>query len=805
MTFSKFEQGSSWISYQQDAPREGGRRATFVFAQDFDLASQPVRATLQATAFGMYQGFLNGANVTDDLLLPGFTEYQHRLQVHTFDVSSQIRAGRNQLWFELADGWYRGQVGIVRNVDQWGDRTAVRALLTVELSDGSSVVLGTDDTWRHRQTSHLADIIEGEVADFNVDVPGSLEPVLGTAAWQPAQLTAHNGAAFVEPIAPPVRRTQELAPVSITQSSGVQEPQGYTVDFGQNIAGWVGLGNLGPAGGRLRLVYGEALDAQGQVTQANFKPNVPFLPFEVSAGQVDHVVSSGVAGQVFEPVFSTKGFRYVRVEGLDAPLALADITAVVVHSHLTPVGTFECSSSDLNWLHQATRWSMRGNIVDIPTDCPTRERAGWGADWDIFFNTASFLFDVDTFTQKWLADLESTQWDNGIISNQAPMPKAEGQGSPIGFMNGSAGWGDSIISIPYKHFGAYGNLQVLETAWPHMVRWMDFVTNAAATGRHQSRIDANPTPAPHERYLWDTGFHFGEWLEPIEPGAHVDLGAIIAADHGIVATAYFAHSTALLTRIANLLGNAAQAMQYAELSLKVRAAWNKEFVKQDGTLMVPTQANCVRALAFNLIAPQHRAAVTRQLVDLIQTQTPTHPANHLGTGFLATPSLLPTLADAGHAQLAYQVLTQRTWPSWLAMKDQGATTVWERWEGYDQDGNPTESHNHYSKGAVSSFLYQYLAGIRPVEAVPLSQKVLIQPLPLGDITWAKATHQTDPTDPNNPNGQISVHWTRTGNAFNLELQIPDGCSADVVLPDSTRTLLTGGTHHLGCQLGNEVA
>ena len=391
-----------------------------------------------------------------------------------------------------------------------------------------------------------------------------------------------------------------------------------------------------------------------------------------------------------------------------------------------------------------------------------------------------------------------TQWDNGIVANQAPMPKAEGQGSPIAFMNGSAGWGDAIISIPFKHFGAYGNLAVLEQTWPSMVRWIDFVSRAAQDGRHPSRVAASPTPAPHERYLWDTGFHFGEWLEPIEPGHDVDLGQIIAADHGIVATAYFAHSTAMMTRIAILLGHAAQAMSYSELSLKVRAAWNKEFVNQDGTLKVATQANCVRALAFNLIAPQHRQTVVEQLVDLIETETPSHPADHLGTGFLATPMLLPTLVDAGYPDLAYRILTQRTWPSWLLMKDQGATTVWERWEGYDQAGNPTESHNHYSKGAVTSFLYQYIAGIRPAESVPLAQKVLIQPVPLGQLAWVKASHQTI-------GGSLAVHWTKSGTEFALEVQIPNGCSADVVLPDGSRTALTAGHHTLTCTLTNEVA
>ena len=777
-----FTEKSKWISYQQEAPREGRMRALSVFATGFELSQLPVKATLEATALGVYRAFLNGSVTTDAQLLPGYTEYHDRLQVHATDVTELLCTGTNDLWLELSDGWYRGQVGLLRDIDQWGDRTAVRALLTLEFADGTVRQIATDETWRHRHSSYQADMLEGELVNFNLDVPGTLEPVSGSADWQPVVLLPETGAEFIAEVAPPVRVTQSLAPVSITPVS-----DGTIVDFGQNLAGWIRLSNLGPAGAKLTIYHGEALDAKGRVSQENFTPrNIPFIKHEVFPGQTDQVISAGIEGQVFEPAHSTKGFRYVFIEGLTVPLEPNQISAQVVHTDLAKVGEFSCSNEDLNWLHNATEWSFRGNAIDIPTDCPTRERAGWSADWEIFFNSAAFLYDVDGFTRKWLKDLTLKQWANGIIGNMAPCPKGEGEGGATSFTNGSAGWGDGIVIIPWKHYNAYGDLEILRETWPNMVRWMDWVTQQAATKRHDSRVEANAQPLPHEQYLWDAGFHFGEWFEPIV--GEFDFGAAMRADKGIIATAYFAHSTALMTRIAMLLGDVDAANKYTDLSLKVRAAWNTEYVDKAGRLTVPTQANCVRALHFNLIAPQHRKSVEDQLVELV------HAANdHLGTGFLATPYLLPAITETGNPELAFKVLTQRDWPSWLLMKDQGATTVWERWEGYDADGNPVESHNHYSKGAVISFLHNYVAGIRPFEGSTLAKRVLIKPQPMGDLTWAKASHQTAA-------GKLSTSWKLASGRFELELEIPSGCNAEVVLPNGERFKATGGNHQFNCEL-----
>jgi alpha-L-rhamnosidase len=773
---------SSWISSLVLTDRVEGKSQLTVFKFDFDAPKDLQNARLVSSALGVYKAFINDVPTSSGELLPGYTEYKKHQLIDSVDVTSLIKPGKNNIHLEVSDGWYKGGVGVMRATEQWGDRVAARAIIGFQTSNGSLSHIGTDANWQSRLSSHRADMIYGEFVDFNTDSPGRAEPIAaknGEAThWQGVETLGETGASLVVPLCAPVRVVESLQPVAIKQT-----PKGWLVDFGQNIAGWVRLSNLGDAGSQLSIIYGEALDNQGEVTQQNFKPEVPFLPVPVEAGQIDKVISAGIAGQVFEPVHSTKGFRYVRIEGLSGELKPDEIIAQVAHSDLDRLGTFESSSADLNWLHNSTVWSFRGNIIDIPTDCPTRERAGWGADFDIFFDAATFLYDVDGFALKWLYDFAESIFENGIVANMAPSPISEGEHGKIAFTNGSAGWGDAIISIPLKHYKAYGKNSVLESMWPRMMRWISFVEQKAAIERHPNRIERNTTALTHEKYLWDTGFHFGEWLEP---GVDVDFPALMSQDKGIIATAFYRKSTQELSVIAGILGKHDDEKRFAELSANIRDAWQKEFLDLKGLVQPATQANCVRALTYDLLDDAQKPVVVQQLVNLV------HDANdHISTGFLATPILLPTLADYGHADLAYKILTQRTWPSWLSMKDQGATTIWERWEGYNEEGNPVESHNHYSKGSVITYLHQYVAGIKrsPIGA---DYDWVIEPKVGAGLTWAKASHQTLA-------GPIASHWKLSNGdistgAFELEVTVPVGATAKVVLPNGQVHLVGGGTH-----------
>jgi alpha-L-rhamnosidase len=563
--------------------------------------------------------------------------------------------------------------------------------------------------------------------------------------------------------APPVRPVEELRPVSVTEV----RPGVHVVDLGQNINGRVRLSSLGPEGTEITLTHGEALAPDGDLTMEHLRPNAPFLPEPLSAGQVDVVVSAGVEGDAFEPRLTTHGFQYVRVEGHPGPLTPYDVTGVVVHTDLEPRGSFTCSDPRIDRLHEAAVWSFRGNACDIPTDCPTRERAGWTGDWQLYVPTASYLYDVAGFSLKWLRDLAVAQWDDGNLGNMAPMPVAERTGF-LEKMNGSAGWGDAIVLVPWELYEEYGDTVVLAELWPAMVRWLDRVERMAAGSRHPDRVARHAEPLPHEQYLWDSGFHWGEWLEPGgEPG---DFPKFIAADKADVATGYYAWSTRHAAAIARVLGRHEDAERYAALSGRVVDAWRTEFVAADGRVEPHTQATLVRALRFGLVSEEHRQRVADDLAKLVREAD-----THLATGFLATPDLPPVLADHGHLDLAYELLFQDSEPSWLAMIDRGATTVWERWNGIDADGVPHESLNHYSKGAVISFLHRYVAGLRRME--PTWRRFRVEPRPRGGITSASTWHDS-------PHGRIEVAWTLC-DSLDVSVTVPPGCVADVVLPQGT--------------------
>ena len=746
-------------------PTPPGRRPAYRLRGELGIDGPVRRATLFATAHGIYEAELNGVRVGDEELTPGFTEYQHHTQVQSYDVTHLLRAGDNTLDALLADGWYRGQVGVGRAHDQWGSETAFLAQVEVEHEDGSVTVVGTSDTWQWT-TSHItvADLIAGQHEDRRLLQPGE---------WKPVRVVDHGFDTLTTSPAPAVRAVEELRPVSVTEL----RPGVHVVDLGQNINGRVRLADLGPAGTELVLTHAEWLGRNGDVTTDHLKPDLPFLPEPLPAGMVDRVVSAGVDGDAFEPRFTTHGFQYVRIEGHPGPLTAQDVTGVVVHSDLERRGSFRCSDARLNRLHDAAVWSLRGNVCDVPTDCPTRERAAWTGDWQLFVPTASYLYDVDGFSRKWLRDLVATQWDDGTLCNMAPMPAAERTGF-MATLNGSAGWGDAIVLVPWELFQEYGDPQVLRDAWPALVRWLDRAERMASTARHPDREARFPEPRPHDRYLWDTGFHWGEWLVPGEdPG---DFPAFVAADKGDTATAFLAWSTRHAAQIAALIGEDSAAARYAELSRHVADAWRTEYLDERGHVVPHTQANLVRALRFELVPDELRQQTADDLAASVRAA-----GNHLGTGFLATPDLLPVLADHGHLDVAYELLLQDTAPSWLVMIDRGATTMWERWEGIDDDGVPHESLNHYSKGAVISFLHGHVAGLQRLE--PTWTRFRVAPRPGGGITSAETEHLT-------PHGRAAVSWRLEGDELRVEVTVPEGCTAEMVLPDGTSRELDPGEH-----------
>ncbi|MBM2621998.1 family 78 glycoside hydrolase catalytic domain [Actinoplanes sp. LDG1-06] len=739
---------AQWISPYEIEVGEPGFRRVHRLRGEVSLNRPVATARLYATALGLYELHLNGRRVGDLELTPGYTEYGTRIQVQTYDVTPLLRPGVNRLEALLADGWFRGQVGMLRSHNQFGDRTAFLAQVHIDHSDGSTTVCGTGPSWVSSPTAMTADLIEGQTTSDAAE-----------SAETPVVPTGHGFDRLVSSPAPPVRAIREIRPIAV---------RGNVFDLGENVNGRVRVRN--PARTPLTLTHAEALGPDGDVTTDHLRPaDVPFIEHELRAGQVDRVETAGV----FEPRFTTHGFRYVRAQG--SALTPDDLTGVVVHTDLRPTGGFACDDERLNRLHEAAVRSFLGNACDIPTDCPTRERAGWTGDWQLYAPVATFSHDVAGFSVKWLRDLAAGQWENGVVGNMAPMPPAERTGF-LRNLNGSAGWGDAIVLVPWEMFQEYGDRDLLAEMWPAMTRWLNYVSRTASAQRHPSRTGA---PAPHERFLWDTGFHWGEWLVPGEDMS--DFAAFAAADKSDVATAYFARTARVAARIAGLLGFSEQAAQWAEVSDGARSAWQAEFVTPAGDVRPETQANLVRALAFDLVPAELRRRTADRLAKLIRDN-----GTHLSTGFLATPDLLPVLADAGHLDVAYDLLLQTTPPSWLTMIERGATTVWERWEGIDTNGIPHDSLNHYSKGAVIGFLHRYTAGLQRL--TPTWRRFRVHPHPGGGLTSASAWHET-------PHGRASVEWTLTDGSFVLKATVPPGCEAEVVLPDGDTHKAGPGTHH----------
>lgn len=763
-----------WIEPIEPSGGPALQRPAYHLAGEFRIPGPVASAVLHATAHGIYEIFVNAARVGDCELTPGFTAYRKRLQVQTYDATSLVAEGINALGALLSDGWWRGQHGIVRAIDSYGRATALLAELHVTLRSGETIVFGTDASWRSTASHVLAaDLIAGEVHDLRRRVPRWSEPGGDRSRWDAVRLADHGFSTLCPTAGPPVRRIEELRAVSVREIG----PKRHVVDFGQNSNGWVRLRDLGPEGTTLTLSYGEWLDPSGDVTQENIRDSA----FSAARGaaspfQTDVVISAG-DGSAFEPRHSTKGFQYVRIEGHSGHLDPETVTSVVVHTDLLRIGSFECSDERINRLHRAADWSFRGNACEIPTDCPTRERSGWTGDWQIYVDTAAYLYDVTDFSVKWLRDLAAEQRDDGAVRSIVPDPTPD---TPIWKdLHGSSGWGDAAVHVPWELYRATGRLVLFDGQLDSMKRWVEFAAGRAAAGRHPSRIARNETPLPHEKYLWDLGWHWGEWLEPGDE--HEGLfRRLLVEDQGAVATAYLYRSADELARIAARVGDRDAADRYAALATNVLDAWRSEFIDADGHVQPPTQANLVRALAFGLVPDELRERTAGDLVASIRAA-----GTHLGTGFLATPFLLPVLAEHGHIDLAYDLLYQDTEPSWLRMIDRGATTIWEGWEALPADGRVVQSLNHYSKGAVISFLHRFVAGVTILE--PGYRRFRVAPRPGGGITSARTHHES-------PHGRISVAWEIAADRGRIEIAVPTGTEAELVLPNVSSETLAAGAH-----------
>ena len=705
--------------------------------KNFDLHGSVKKARLYITALGLYQAYLNGVVVGDHVMAPGWTSYHHRLRYQTFDVTGLLHAGSNALGAMLGDGWFRGRLGFGGGrANIYGDRLALLAQLEVEYADGAAECISTDESWQATAGPILfSDIYDGEVYDARLEKPGWSEPGYDASAWAGVKKLDWDFATLFAPLGPPVRVTELIAPVAITTS-----PSGRTiVDFGQNLVGRLQLTVHGLAGQTVTLRHAEVLE-NGELCTRPLR----------HAKATDRYILRGGDVETWEPRFTFHGFRYAEVQGWPGELKNEDLRAVVCHSDMERTGWFECSDPLINRLHENVLWSMRGNFLDIPTDCPQRdERLGWTGDIQVFSPTAMFLYDSAGFLSSWLVDVAAEQKDFGVVP--LVVPNVLSRPNPP-----AAAWGDAAVFIPWVLYQRSGDLKILADQFDSMRSWVDLIARIAGDGR-----------------LWDQGFQLGDWLDPAAPP---DKPGDARTPGYIVASAYFARSAELIGQAASALGMSIEAERYLTLAREVREAFNREYVTSTGRLVSDSATAYALALQFALLPtePQRQHAGER-LAALVRAR-----GYRISTGFVGTPLICDALCSVGHEEAAFRLLNQRECPSWLYPVTMGSTTIWERWDSLRPDGsvNPGEmtSFNHYALGAVADWLHRTIGGLAP--AAPGYRQLEIQPRPGGGLTHASARHRT-------PYGMAQCSWSITEGKMTLEVLIPPNTSANVTLPGAS--------------------
>ncbi|GAA4811077.1 family 78 glycoside hydrolase catalytic domain [Streptomyces ziwulingensis] len=721
--------------------------------KDFSLTRPVARARLHVTAHGLYEVEINGRRVGDEILAPGWTVYPHRLRYRTHDVTDRLTDGANTLGAWLADGWYRGKYGFdggTRNI--YGTDQSLIAQLEVIYDDGTTAVIATDHTWRAAPGPVLTSgLYEGETFDARLHDPAWATPSgADTGEWSAVRTGTRDPATLVAPLGPPVRCTEEIAPVSVTRTADGR----HLLDFGQNLVGRLRVTVDGPAGTTLTLRHAEVLQ-DGELATRPLR----------EATSVDTLILSGEGPLTWEPRFTLHGFRHAEITGWPGELTTGSVTARVYHTDMRRTGWFECSDPLVSRLHENVVWSMRGNFVDLPTDCPQRdERLGWTGDIQVFAPTASFLYDCAGLLDSWLTDVGLEQFPDGTVPWYVPVIPGEPMWTPV---HPGAAWGDVVTLTPWTLFRRFGDRELLHRHYPMAKAWVDLVERLAGPTR-----------------LWNTGVQLGDWLDPAAPP---DDPAAGRTDRYLVATAYFAHSARHLALAAAELRNAADAARYAALAREVAEAFRRRHVLPTGRMTSDSATAYAVALAFDLLTAEQRGPAGDRLAALVLADDA-----RISTGFVGTPLICDALTDTGHLDVAYRLLTQTECPSWLYPLTMGATTIWERWDSMRPDGtlNPggMTSFNHYALGAVADWLHRTVGGINAT--APGYRSLVLRPRPGGGITWARTRHET-------PYGTVSLAWELTASGgLTAHAEIPDGCEATAELPGCPPVRLGPGAHVL---------
>jgi alpha-L-rhamnosidase len=742
-------------------------RPSPMLRREFKLARPVRRAVALVSALGLYELRINGRRVGDCLLTPEWTNYHKRVQYQAYDVTAMLQSGDNAMGALLGDGWYAGRLGISHIVGQnaklrahYGKQLRLLVQMDIEYADGTVERVVTDGAWKSTTDGPIrkACILDGEVFDARRAMPGWDAPGFDDSGWKPVDVLDRQDAKLVAQPNEPIRVSRELEPRAVTEP----RPGVYVVDFGQNLAGWCRARLQGPAGTTVTLRHAEVLEPDGMIYRDNLRMKA--LGGELGARQEDQFTLRGGGTEVFEPHFTYHGFRYVEVTGLPARPAPDFIVARHFHSTPPPAGEFACSSDLLNRLMQNIVWTHRDNMHSIPTDCPQRdERLGWMGDMLVFAQPAAFNMDMAAFFTKWVRDIRDDQARDGRYPDFAPHP-FDGEAR----FSGVPAWGDCGVVVPWRMYVNYGDRRVLAEHFDSARRWVDWI--------HKENPDL----------LWanrKSRFNdYGDWLN----GDTLKLEGFPKGEAEIpkevFATAFFQHSTALVARMAEAIGRQDDAATYGKLAADIRSAFIRAYVSEDATVKGNTQSAYAIALAFGLVPDEKRGAAAERMVERIHAYK-----DHISTGFHTTIMLMNQLTAAGRSDMAYKLVNNRTIPSWGYTLDHGATTIWERWDGYVEGRGYQDpgmnSFCHYAIGSVGEWMYRTILGINPDEAAPGYRHFFLKPVPGGGLQWARGSYHSI-------RGTIASAWRLDGGRLLLQVTVPANTGATLHLPAADASSVT---------------
>ncbi|MDE7187974.1 MAG: glycoside hydrolase family 78 protein [Lachnospiraceae bacterium] len=737
---------AAWINPELVCDPETHKPASYL-RRSFH-AEKGKAARLYITCHGLYEAYINGKRVGEFVLAPGCYNYDRKVAYQTYDVTELVKDGENLAEVILGDGWYRSVSGVDGDRNLYGTGVALYFQLEID----KKVVCVSDESWTASQSGPIRenDMQQGEVVDARMEEITDYHEVRGED-FGVETLACSNCMPIVE--------------MEHFTGTCIRTPNGETViDYGQNMAGYIMFRLKAHAGQKIVLTHGETLDENGNFTQENFQDRKRHK----EGGTRQQVVYTCKEGwNEYKAKFTIWGFRYAKAE-TDIDLRDAEFTAIAVYSRMQETGTFTCSNADVNRLVHNSIWSQKSNFCDVPTDCPTRERAAWTGDMGVFASTGLYLADCYPVIRKWLAECRLTQYEDGKVSNISPRNNKPGFFSEL--LAGSVGWGDACIIVPYVLYERYGDVRILEENYGMMQKWYAFLEERAKNKPENAAEHRQQNP--YRDYTIETGVDYGEWCEP-----DVESTSAMRTPQEKVATAYYARSGQMLARIAQILGKTEDAGHYREVAENAGKAF-RYIAVEDGRLHSERQAEYVRAITFELLTEDERRQAADDLNRLVRDND-----YHLNTGFLSTPQLCAVLADNGYVESAYRLLLQDTMPGWLYQVKKGATTIWETWDGINEEGVPSASLNHYSKGAVTGWLFEGVCGIRLMNG----SEIEIKPQPCRMLDYAKAVYHS-------PVGDIESGWRCEGEKFVYEIVVTANTSASILLPDGRKERVAAGRH-----------